>query len=330
MVEHIVSVALLIVYIYICGQALAEKAIGGFGAVPNVIDLIHVDNYLHTFMRFSLFDQWGARNSPPIWHALRTGLDRLGLTHRSHDPDADVAVIWSLVWSGRMRSNHTVWQQFRSTGRPVIVLEVGSLVRGITWKLGVNGLGSGAYWGTGRDPNRARTLRLNLMPWHDQGRDVLIAVQRQDSEQWAGQPVMSDWLDQLVRDLRKVTDRTIKVRVHPRQGMTVPANCVLERPRAVANTYDDFDFDSAASSAWCVINWNSGAGVRAAMLGTPVFVHSSSLAAAVGNVDWSQIEQPARPPRDQWLDQISHTEWTREEIASGHPITRLMSGLESL
>lgn len=281
-------------------------------------------------MRFSLFDQWGARNSLPIWHAFRTGLDQLGLRHASHDTDADVAVIWSLVWSGRMRSNQAVWQQFRNSGRPVIVLEVGSLRRGLTWKLAVNGLGSGAYWGTGLEPNRAQRLDLTLEPWQQQGDHVLIAVQRHDSEQWAGQPNMSTWLQDVAWSVHRHTARPIQVRVHPRQGVVIPSSCKLQRPRAVTGTYDDFDFDQALRTAWCVINWNSGAGVRAAMLGCPVFVHESSLAAPVGNLDWSQIDRPVRPDRNHWLEQISHTEWTREEIASGYPITRIMSGLESL
>jgi hypothetical protein len=278
-------------------------------------------------MRFSLFDQWGARNSLPVWHAFRAGLQRLGLTEVSHDFDADVAVIWSVVWAGRMRANREVWRQFRNSGRPVVVLEVGSLRRGHTWKMAVNGLGQDAYWGQGISAGRPQTLGLTLGQWQPPGQDILIALQRHDSEQWAGKPPMQQWLDSTVRELRRHTNRVIKIRKHPRQNVQIPSGCVLEKPQAIANTYDDFDFDQSISKAWSVINVNSGAGVRAAMLGVPVFCDSSSLAAPVANLDWSKIESPQRPDREHWFQTLCHTEWTCEEIASGHPLTRLMSGL---
>lgn len=280
-------------------------------------------------MRFSLFDQWGARNSPPVWHAFRSGLDRLGLCHADHDPDANVAVIWSLVWAGRMRANQEIWRQFRSSGRPVIVLEVGALQRGTTWKVAVNGLGSNALWGQGFQENRPQKLGLDLMPWQQNGQHIVIALQRPDSEQWVGQPAVSSWLSQTVYELQRHTARPIHVRMHPRKSVNIPPSCRLERPRALAGTYDNFDFDQSVRQAWAVINWNSGAAVRAAMLGVPVFVGDSSLAAPVGNLDWSQIENPRMPDRSRWLTELSHTEWTLDEIASGYAIQRLMSTLET-
>ena len=327
---HIIAISLLIVDIYIGCETLAEETFWGFGAVPNVIYFVHVDNYLHILMRLSLFDQWGARNSTPIWNAFRTGLNRLGIKYGSHDWDADVAVIWSVVWAGRMRSNHEVWHRFRNTGRPVMILEVGSLHRGQTWKLAANGLGLDAVWGRTQDFDRPRRLGLTLTPWHQAGEHICVATQRHDSQQWQGQPAMHEWLERTVRLLSQHTDRPIHVRMHPRQRVQIPAGAVLERPRAVANTYDDFDFDSAISGAWAVVNWNSGAAIRAAMLGVPVFVGSNSLAAPVGNLDWNQIHNPCRPDREQWLIDISHTEWTREEIQTGDPIQRILLGFESL
>jgi hypothetical protein len=68
-----------------------------------------------------------------------------------------------------------------------------------------------------------------------------------------------------------------------------------------------------------VVNWNSGPAVQAAMAGVPVFVGPDSLARAVGNQDFSLIESPVMPDRGQWLIDISHTEWTTDELASGDP-----------
>jgi hypothetical protein len=77
-------------------------------------------------------------------------------------------------------------------------------------------------------------------------------------------------------------------------------------------------------TTWAVINHNSGPGSQAIINGVPAFVGASSLAAPVGNLDLSQIENPLRPDRTQWIEQLAHTEWTTAEIESGVPLKRLL------
>ena len=276
-------------------------------------------------MRFGLFNKFGALNSQPVFAAFQQGLDQLGYKHKSHDMSADVAVIWSVLWSGRMRQNQAVWTEFRKTGRPVVVLEVGMLNRGQTWKMGINGTGSGAFYGHGLDLQRPEKLNLQLKPWRNTGEDIVIALQRDDSEQWAGLPPVDVWLKKTVEQLRQFTQRSIVIRSHPRREVVVLPGCVIDKPLHMPNTYDDFDFDRVLSHAWAVVNWNSGPGSQAIMSGIPAFVGSSSLAAPVGNLDWSQIESPGRPDRSKWLIDLAHTEWSCTELATGQPIARLFA-----
>jgi len=274
-------------------------------------------------MLVTLFDHYGALNSQPVFAAIRSGLDAIGVKFNSHDMDADVAVVWSMVWAGRMSSNQIVWQKFRSTGRPVVVVEVGLFDRGRTWKLGVNGTGSNAYYGKYDIPDRAKTLGLNLQPWQHTGDKIVIATQRADSGQWAGQPELEQWISTTMHTIRQHSQRPIVVRLHPRYKIKVPAD--IEIPIKVPNTYDQFDFAQSLKSTWAVVNWNSGPGVQAIINGVPAFVGASSLAAPVANLDFSQIESPLRPDRESWLNQIAHTEWTVDEIASGYPLKRLLN-----
>jgi hypothetical protein len=125
--------------------------------------------------------------------------------------------------------------------------------------------------------------------------------------------------------LRKHTQRPIVIRSHPRREVVVLPGCIIDKPLHMLNTYDDFDFDRALSNAWAVVNWNSGPGSQAAMSGVPAFVGPTSLAAPVANLDWSQIESPARPDRSEWLINLAHTEWTCAELSTGQPIARLFS-----
>jgi hypothetical protein len=277
-------------------------------------------------MKFGIFNNFGALNSAPVFDAFQRGINRLGHTAAPHGMSADVAVIWSTVWAGRMQPNHHVWQKFTDTQRPVIVLEVGMLSRGITWKMGLNGTGLGCYPVSELDPWRPTKLEIDLLPWQEQGNHILIAMQRTDSEQWAGMPAGDQWLQQTVDTVRQYTDRPVVVRNHPRQATKIPSGCQHWQPRSVAGTYDCFDFNTSIADAWAVINWNSGPGSQAVIAGVPAFVGADSLAAPVGNCDLAAIENPVRPDRSQWLLEVTHTEWTVDEIDSGWPIERLLVG----
>lgn len=273
-------------------------------------------------MRISVFNRFGALNSAPVFHALQQGIANLGHQCQPHDFGADVAVIWSVVWAGRMQPNFEVWRYFQQSGRPVIVAEVGTLHRGKTWKLGLNGTGLAAAYQHHLDAERPEKLNLRLQPWRSDGRDIIIAMQRQDSEQWCSAP--ADWLEQTLIRLKQLTKREVVIRPHPRYGRQFQSNCRLQQPRKINNTYDDYDLEHSIANAWAVVNWNSGIGVTAAMQGIPVFVGHDSLASAVANLDLQQIESPNRPDRRAWLEMISHTEWTLDEIASGEPLARLL------
>ena len=270
-------------------------------------------------MKVSVFGSSGALNSAPVFDAWRQGAQRLGWQVTADDTDADVAVIWSMLWRGRMRANRDVWHAYRSTGRPVVVLEVGMLRRGVTWKMGINGVNADARWVTVADQQRPAKLGVNLLPWRCQGQHVLIALQRSDSEQWNELPRADIWLEDTLRTLRRCTDRPIRVRPHPRQNIPLPATTMISRPRPMINTYDSFDLQRDFANAWAVINVNSGPGSQAVIAGIPAFVHSSSLAAPVANLDLQDIENPRCPDRAAWLCEISHTEWTTDELCTGEP-----------
>ena len=278
-------------------------------------------------MNISIFNRFGALNSVPIFEAFQEGCKKHRIRVSQHDSSADVAVIWSQLWVGRMAPNRAVWKEFTDSGRPVIVMEVGQLMRGVTWKMGLNGVNARAWWGEGTEPDRVRKLAMRLQPWHP-GDHILIAMQRSDSEQWAGLPPADQWLTQTISRIQEHTDRPIVVRPHPRQKLPLMPGIRIQQPQALRGTYDEFDFRSSLGRAWAVINENSGPGTQSIIDGIPAFVGVDSMAAPVANQDFSLIENPLMPERAQWLEQLCHTEWTVNEIRSGHPIGRLLSRLK--
>ena len=137
-------------------------------------------------------------------------------------------------------------------------------------------------------------------------------------------PPLEQYVLETVQRLRQHTDRKIIVRSHPR--CILPAqlrldNVVYEIPKQIDNTYDDFDLNF--SNAWAVVSWSSNPGIHAVLNGIPAFVGEQSVAYDVANHDFSTINSPKTPDRQQWLNDYVHTEWTTEEIAQGIPFSRL-------
>ena len=50
-------------------------------------------------------------------------LQARGIQTQENSMTADAAVIWSVLWAGRMAPNQAVYEHYRSQNKPVIVLE---------------------------------------------------------------------------------------------------------------------------------------------------------------------------------------------------------------
>lgn len=259
--------------------------------------------------------------------AVLDSLQARGIQTRENAWDADAAVIWSVLWHGRMAANEQVYRHYRDQGRPVIVIEIGTLYRGNTWRVSVNNVNALGYYGhrENLNPDRPRQLGISLAVQNQTKPHVIIAAQHSRSLQVAGTD-MAKWVLSAVNSLRQYTDRPIRIRPHPRCRLAlpyVPLGAEIEQPRAVPNTYDSFDmhFDCHA-----VVNINSGPGTQAAIAGVRPIVHSTSLAYPV-SVDYSDIEQPYTQDRDQWLIEICHTEYRVEELQRGLWLKRIEPAL---
>lgn len=276
-------------------------------------------------MKFSLWTRYGALNSSPVFDAFRHSLIQAGHTVHDNSATADVDVIWSVLWSGRMAHNKSIWDSAQERRRPVVVLEVGGIVRGTTWKVGLNGINKDSFFSTGNDSSRADSLRLSLHPWRTHGDHILICGQHDGSLQWQGMPNLHQWTAETIREIRKYTDRKIVIRPHPRCPITAVQqqfhHVIIQTPVRQAGTYDDYDlrFDNA----YAVVNHSSNPGIRAVINGYPIFTGPNSLAQPVANHSLALIESPLMPQRQQWLNDFAHTEWTVQEIAAGLPLKHL-------
>ena len=277
-------------------------------------------------MRFSLFKEYGAMNSKPVFEAFEHSLRKAGHVIEEDSMHSDVAVIWSVLFNGRMTGNKPIWDYYTKTGRKVIVLEVGGIKRGTTWKVGLNGINRDAYFGpSGMDGVRSRDLGLEVKPWRTDGKYILICGQHDKSLQWRDMPSMSNWFLETYDTIRKHTDRPIIFRPHPRCRLAHIESGLKyvyrQDPVHIGGTYDDFDM--GFDNVHCTISWSSNPGIHSVINGVPAFVGPSSLAYDVAGHDLNLIEYPQTPDRTQWLNDYAWTEYTVEEIAAGLPLKRL-------
>jgi hypothetical protein len=226
-----------------------------------------------------------------------------------------------------MKPNQLIYERCIKNKKPVMIIEVGNLVRGQTWRLSfdhINGLGKFAN-DRDLDPKRPRKLGVELKPEKYLRSDkILLACQHEHSLQWQLQPRMDRWAELMISKIREHTDRKIVVRPHPRSPFSLNVKGVeISRPKPIKGSYDSFDF---SDDFHCVVNHNSGPAVQAAINGTPVITDSTSLAYPVSDT-LANIESVKLPDRESWFLELCHTEWTVPEIMSGVPIRRLVESL---
>jgi hypothetical protein len=276
-------------------------------------------------MKIAYFPGQVALNGNPVIEAVLDCLQAAGHETQENSWCADAAVIWSVLWSGRMATNHDVYAHYRGLGLPVIIVEVGALYRGNTWKIAVNNVTAEGYYGhqTRLDWDRPRKLGISLATQTVTRPEIVITLQHIKSLQVAAIADMTQWVHDTVSILKHHTDRPLVIRPHPRCSIPLPPGVAIEQPRRVANTYDSYDMHY---NCHAVVNHNSGPGVQAAIAGVRPIVDATSLAAPVG-IAWTDIEKPYTVNRDLWLTQICHTEYTIPEIKAGIWLNRIAPAL---
>ena len=269
-----------------------------------------------------------AKNAQPVMSAVLDCLQARGIQTQENSMTSDAAIIWSVLWAGRMSANQAVYEHYRSQGRPVIIIEIGALYRGNTWKIAVNNITADGYYGhiDNLDLDRPKKLRISLATQFASNPNIIVALQHDRSLQVTGLD-MTGWLHSTLNILKNSTDRPITVRPHPRCKLklnNLPAGVTVEIPNQLPNTYDSYDMHYDCHA---LVNYNSGPGIQAAIAGVRPIVETTSLAYSVG-VEFADIEKPYTRDRELWLAQICHTEYTVDELQRGTWIERITPALE--
>lgn len=197
---------------------------------------------------------------------------------------------------------------FDGAGARVVVAENGYLpMRGTrkTFALALNHHNGAGLWPMGVEM-RSNLLDVEVRPWRTAHGDLLVLPQRGIGP--AGVAMPRSWPTDIRRRLALATRRRVRVRPHP--GTDKPTRPTIEE-----------DLEGVGA---CVI-WGSGAGLKAAIAGVPVFYEFGRwIGAPAGTAGIDCLEEPSRPDRLGMLERVAWAQWSVEELETGEPIARLL------
>ena len=238
-----------------------------------------------------------------------------------------VPVIYGSVKKKRAAAHHRIKSQVFDHARPFVMLETPLVHRRADtidhgWlRVGVNGfLWDQADWGFEHmDPTRKI---VEPIEWRKKGDHILILMQNPGDASLRGADIF-EWVENTVIELRKHTDRPIRIRPHPlpnkqqkleqlKQKLTHVTFVENKLPDNLRPLYEDF------KNCWCVVTYSSGSSVDAVMAGIP------NIACDTGNMAWpisstklDMIEKPYTGDTKLWEQQISHCQFSTEELRNG-------------
>jgi hypothetical protein len=158
-----------------------------------------------------------------------------------------------------------------------------------------------------------------LKPWRGAGSHILILCQRPKGWNMFGND-QDQWLDKTIAKIRKYTQRSIIVRMHPGDGTRFKQIEKIQKRYGTAISISEKEnIKDELVDCWCAVGYNSTPNVVSAIEGIPVYLEDPkhSWAADIAFTDLSLIENPPMPDRDEWIHKIANIHWSNEEVRTG-------------
>ena len=154
-------------------------------------------------------------------------------------------------------------------------------------------------------------------PWKYNGKKILLCPPSEkslkfflycsngasDEDAISYQECVDRWIEETVKEIRKFSDREIKIRRKPR--------CRNERTKI--NTFKECVLDDI----FATVTFNSIVAVESIINGVPAFVCAENAASPMSLPDLSRIERPIYPKRLEWINHLSYSQFTVEELFNG-------------
>lgn len=166
--------------------------------------------------------------------------------------------------------------------------------------------------------NIRRDYNMDLKPWRTQGNHILFCLQRPMGWSMRGINLMT-WLDETFIKIRQYSDRPIVLRWHPGDWKNFPTNADFKRFNVTLSPQDRHITQDLVN-CWALVCHNSTPSAVAPIEGIPAFITDDpnySQGGDIANTDFSLIENPCMPDREQWIRKLAQCHWSFADLKSG-------------
>ena len=166
--------------------------------------------------------------------------------------------------------------------------------------------------------NIRRDYGMDLRPWRNNGNHIVLALQRPMGWSMRGFDLMQ-WLDTTFNTIRKYSDRPVRVRWHPGDWKNFPVGADFSAYNAELSPQDRHITEDL-KNCWALVCHNSTPSAVAVIEGVPTFITDDPAycqAGDVANTDFSRLEDPWMPDREQWIRKLAQCHWSFADLRSG-------------
>ena len=117
-----------------------------------------------------------------------------------------------------------------------------------------------------------------------------------------------NWLEETVEQIKRYTDRPIRIRHKPRGRVTSGPS---EAKVPLAEDLKD---------AWCLVTSCSIAAIEAQCMGIPTIADNKSFAKEIAGQELADIEDPFFVGAEEWLYSLAYQQFTPEEFGNGKAV----------
>ena len=173
---------------------------------------------------------------------------------------------------------------------------------------------------------------VTIKDWKSQGDCILIMGQKEGDSSLVdlytkGYKGFYSWVQEIVNEIRRYTDRKIIIRPHPRHlragikgARSIKGdNVFVSEYLSEGGSQGGEPLAKDLARSYCVITYNSLSGIEAICEGIPTFaLNPGSMIWPIAHKDLSQIENLKYDiDVTQWCNDIAYTQWSSAEHASG-------------
>jgi hypothetical protein len=156
--------------------------------------------------------------------------------------------------------------------------------------------------------DRFDSFKIKVKPPSRSGKYILVCPSSVGIHMYLKQ---TTWLDDTINEIKKHTDRPIKVRLKPRgRGTSGPSEAKVP-------------IEEDLKDAWACVTSCSISAIESICNGVPVFCHEKSFATPVASTSLKDIENPKFVDPYQWLCSLAYQQFTPEEFANGFAVNTI-------